>query len=68
MKRGGRYCRVFHKTAQIAGSVEKVNINWDDLHKFTQEAEKIYSTLLFSEEKMINWEEKVDTKKMGKLN
>ena len=64
MKPGERYCRVFQKLHEEQDLLKKVGINWDDLQKFTQAAEKIYSTLLFSGEKMINWEEKVDTNKM----
>ena len=64
MKPGGRYHRVFHKTAKREEAFEKVGINWDDLQKSTQAADKIYSTLLFSEENIINWEGKVDTNKM----
>ena len=60
---GGRYCRVFRESAQRSGAVEKFGINWDDSQKLTQAVNGIYSSELFSKENMINWEDKLDTKK-----
>ena len=44
--RGGHH-HVFHETTPGSGSVEKVDIHWDDSQKSTQAVDEMYSNLLF---------------------
>ena len=55
------YFKKLHKEKE---RLEKVGINWDDSQKFTQAADKIYSSRISGEENMIKWWDKADKDKM----
>ena len=63
MEPGGGYFRVFYKTTKIVGAVEKVSIILIDSQKVTQAVHKMYSNWMFSKERIVGWEDKVDTDK-----
>ena len=53
----------FAKLHKVQERLEKVGINWDDSQNVTGAVEKMCSSQLFGEDKMIYWKDKADTYK-----
>ena len=58
MEHRRRLLRVFNNIAQRVGAIKKVEINWDVSQNVTQMVEDMYSSRIFGEEKIIDWDGK----------
>ena len=58
MEHRRRLLRVFNNIAQRVGAIKEIEINWDVSQNVTQMVEDMYSSRIFGEEKIIDWDGK----------